>query len=97
MSRSYYQSQGQRSGSEKPGHDIRSMSREENMEIGYEDNVAGQTFEGLEQRFYDDIVKLSKEQNDAEDAENARHREVCIVSKLISLCLMQMIKELYII
>ncbi|XP_076950402.1 uncharacterized protein LOC143623356 isoform X2 [Bidens hawaiensis] len=74
VSRSYYQSQGQRSGSEKPGHDIRSMSREENMEIGYEDNVASQTFEGLEQRFYDDIVKLSKEQNDAEDAENARHR-----------------------
>ncbi|KAJ0467261.1 hypothetical protein HanIR_Chr14g0683381 [Helianthus annuus] len=75
-SRSYYQSQGQRSVSEKQGNnDLRSLPREENMEIGYEDNVAGQTFEALEQRFYDDIVKLTKEQNDAEDAEYARHRE----------------------
>ncbi|KAI7732399.1 hypothetical protein M8C21_025797 [Ambrosia artemisiifolia] len=78
-SRSYYQSQGQRSdqrsASEKPSNDLRSLPREENMEIGYEDNVAGQTFEALEQRFYDDILKLTKEQNDAEDAENARHRE----------------------
>ena len=80
-SRAYYQSQGQRSdqrlASEKQGNDLRSQSREEDMEIGYEDNVGGQTFEGLEQRFYDDILKLTKEQNDAEDAENARHREVC--------------------
>ncbi|KAD7477654.1 hypothetical protein R6Q59_007409 [Mikania micrantha] len=76
-SRSYYQIQGQRSeqrmASEK--QDLRSLSHEENMEIGYEDNVAGQTFEALEQRFYDDILKLAKEQNDAEDAENAHHRE----------------------
>ncbi|KAI3797888.1 hypothetical protein L1987_33152 [Smallanthus sonchifolius] len=78
-SRSYYQSQGQRSdqrlSSEKQGNDLRSLPHEENMEIGYEDNVPGQTFEALEQRFYDDILKLTKEQNDAEDAENARHRE----------------------
>lgn len=78
-SRSYYQSQGQKSdqrlSSEKQGNDLRSQPREADMEIGYEDNVAAQTFEGLEQRFYDEILKLSKEQNDAEDAENARHRE----------------------
>lgn len=78
-SRAYYQSQGQRSdqrlASEKQGNDLRSQPREEDMEIGYEDNLGGQTFEGLEQRFYDDILKLTKEQNDAEDAENARHRE----------------------
>lgn len=78
-SRSYYQSQGQRSDqrltSEKQGNDLRAQPREEDMEVGYEDNVPGQTFEGLEQRFYDDILKLTKEQNDAEDAENARHRE----------------------
>lgn len=78
-SRSYYQSQGQRSDqrltTEKQGNDLRSQPREEDMEIGYEDNVAGQNYEGLEQRFYDDILKLTKEQNDAEDAENARHRE----------------------
>lgn len=80
-SRSYYQSQGQKSdqrlSSEKQGNDLRSQPREADMEIGYEDNVPAQTFEGLEQRFYDEILKLSKEQNDAEDAENARHREVC--------------------
>ena len=46
------------------------------MEIGFEDKTVNQTFEGLEQRFYDDILKLTKEQNDAEDAENAWHREV---------------------
>ncbi|XP_071709483.1 uncharacterized protein [Rutidosis leptorrhynchoides] len=78
-SRSYYQSQGQRSDprsiSEKQVNDIRSQPREADMEIGYDDNVAAQTYEGLEQRFYDEILKLSKELNDAEDAENARHRE----------------------
>lgn len=48
------------------------------MDIGYEDNPISQTFEGLEQKFYDDILKLAKEQNNAEDAENIRHREVSL-------------------
>ncbi|KAI3461234.1 hypothetical protein Pfo_017897 [Paulownia fortunei] len=76
--RSYYQSQRldpwlplQKQG----GGDPRSQPHEEDMDIGYEDNHMLQTFEGLEQRFLDDIMKLSKEQTDAEDAENARHRE----------------------
>ncbi|KAM7522649.1 hypothetical protein LguiA_012551 [Lonicera macranthoides] len=61
---------------EKQGrNDPRSQPREEDMEIGYEDNLLSQTFEGLEQRFLDDIMKLAKDQADAEDAENARHRE----------------------
>lgn len=47
------------------------------MDVGYEGNHLSQTFEGLEQNFRDDIIKLTKEQNDAEDAEYARHREVC--------------------
>lgn len=59
------------------GGDLRSQPHEEDMDIGYEDNRVVQTFEGLEQRFLDDIMKLNKEQTDAEDAENARHREVC--------------------
>ena len=59
------------------GGDPRSQSHEEDMDIGYEDNRMPPTLEGLEQRFVDDIMKLSKEQTDAEDAENARHREVC--------------------
>ncbi|KAK6163656.1 hypothetical protein DH2020_000520 [Rehmannia glutinosa] len=76
--RSYYQNQ--RMDSRMPlerqgGGDPRSQSHEEDMDIGYEDNRVMHTFEGLEQRFLDDIMKLSKEQTDAEDAENARHRE----------------------
>ncbi|XP_041990915.1 ATP-dependent DNA/RNA helicase DHX36-like [Salvia splendens] len=76
--RSYYQNQRmdprmpvERQG----GGDPRSQSHEEDMDIGYEDNRMPPTLEGLEQRFVDDIMKLSKEQTDAEDAENARHRE----------------------
>lgn len=64
------------------GGDSRSQPHEEDMDIGYEDNQVAQTFETLEQRFLDDIMKLSKEQTDAEDAENARHRAVCFSSSL---------------
>ncbi|KAL6511075.1 hypothetical protein OROGR_022199 [Orobanche gracilis] len=70
--RSYYQNQ--RMPLERQGGGA--QSHEEDMDIGYEDNNrVTQTFEGLEQRFLDDIMKLSREQTDAEDAENARHRE----------------------
>lgn len=77
-SRSYFQGQRQDSkmALERQGNnDPRSQPREEDMDIGYEDNPSSRTFEGLEQRFLDDIMKLSKEQTDAEDAENARHSE----------------------
>ena len=71
---------------EKQGNnETRSHPREEDMNIGYEDNPLSQTYEGLEQRFVDDIMKLSKEQADAEDAENARHREVSLCAKNILL------------
>ncbi|KAL5580148.1 hypothetical protein UlMin_012590 [Ulmus minor] len=75
--RSYFQ--GQRPdiklGLEKQSNnDTRSQPRNE-MDIGFENNPLSQTFQGLEQKFVDDITKLAKEQNDAEDAENARHRE----------------------
>ncbi|XP_022861753.1 uncharacterized protein LOC111382113 [Olea europaea var. sylvestris] len=79
-SRSYYQDQRpdpQMLLEKQSGSDPRHLPREEDMDIGYKDNSMSQTFEGLEQRFLDDIMKLSKEQTDAEDAENARHREVC--------------------
>ncbi|KAM5584907.1 hypothetical protein ABKV19_004332 [Rosa sericea] len=77
-SRSYFQ--GQRS---DPKHaletqsnsDPRSQPHIEDMDLGYEDKPSSQSFEVLEQKFLDDIRKLTKEQNDAEDAENARHRE----------------------
>lgn len=78
-SRSSYQ--GQRPDSklvlEKQGSkDPRDQAQQEDMELGYEDNAPPQTFEGLEQKFIQDIMKLTKEQQDAEDTENARHREV---------------------
>ncbi|KAJ8568346.1 hypothetical protein K7X08_027879 [Anisodus acutangulus] len=77
-SRSYYQ--GQRTDprlalENQGGKDPRAQPREEDMDIGYEDKPVQQTLEGLEQKFLDDIMKLTKEQNDAEDAENSRHRE----------------------
>ncbi|CAI9778301.1 unnamed protein product [Fraxinus pennsylvanica] len=75
--RSYYQDQRPEPQMplEKQSSDPRHQPRKEDMDIGYEDNRISQTFEGLEQRFLDDIMKLSKEQTDAEDVENARHQE----------------------
>lgn len=58
--------------------ETRSQPRNEDMDIGYEDSPLLQTFQGLEQKFLDDIMKLANEQNDAEDAENSRHREVSL-------------------
>ena len=80
-SRSYYQGQrpDPKMALEKQGNnDRRSQPPEEDMDIGYEDPLS-QSFEGLEQRFMDDILMLSKEQSDAEDAENTRHREVSLL------------------
>lgn len=78
-SRSYYQ--GHRTDprmalENQGGKDPRAQPREEDMDIGYEDNPVQPSLEGLEKKFLDDIMKLTKEQNDAEDAENFRHREV---------------------
>ncbi|KAE8664590.1 putative phosphatidylglycerol/phosphatidylinositol transfer protein [Hibiscus syriacus] len=60
---------------EKQNADIRSRPHDENMEVGYEQNVLPPTLEGLEKKFHDDMMKLAKEQSEAEDAENTRHRE----------------------
>lgn len=53
------------------------------MDVGFEDKPLSQTFEGLEQKFLDDIMKLAKDQSDAEDAENARHKEVCMIINVL--------------
>ncbi|KAL7228365.1 hypothetical protein ACSBR2_007144 [Camellia fascicularis] len=37
------------------------QAHEQDMEIGYEDKPSTLTFEGLEQRFLDEIMKLAKE------------------------------------
>ena len=54
----------------------RSLRHEQDIKIGYADNPSSLTFEGLEQKFLDEIMNLVKEQSDAEVVENARHREV---------------------
>ncbi|KAJ1393794.1 Zinc finger, CCCH-type [Sesbania bispinosa] len=53
--------------------DSRSQAHEEDRDVGYEGSHL--SLEGLEQNFHDVIIKLTKEQHDAEDAEHARHRE----------------------
>lgn len=50
-------------------------AREEDMEIGYDESPPTPTYEGLEQRFIDEIMKLVKDRSDKEDAEFARHNE----------------------
>ncbi|XP_057980735.1 uncharacterized protein LOC131166314 [Malania oleifera] len=77
-SRSFYQGQISDPNlvSEKQGNKESSIQpHEQDMDIGYEENPLPSSFEGLEKKFLDEIMKLTKEQNDAEDVENARHRE----------------------
>ncbi|KAI3458757.1 hypothetical protein Pfo_015420 [Paulownia fortunei] len=52
------------------------LSHEQDMDIGYEDKPQPLTFEGLEKRFQNEILKLIEEQIHSEDAENSRHREL---------------------
>lgn len=75
-SRSLIQGQRPDSNEKLGGKNPRARVQDDDMELGYEDNVLPETFEGLEQRFIQDIMKLTKEHQDAEDTENARHREV---------------------
>lgn len=49
---------------------------EQDMEIGYEESPPPPTYEGLEQRFIAEIMKLARERSNEEDAEFARHKEV---------------------
>lgn len=89
-SRPFYQSQRPDSklGLEKQVNiDPRSQPHEEEMDIGYEEKTLSPTFEGLEEKFLDDIMKLTKEQTDAEDAEIARHREVLLNLRIAFHCL----------
>jgi hypothetical protein len=58
-------------------------AHEEDMEIGYDDKPPTPTYEGLEQRFIDEIMKLVGERSDKENAEFARHNEVSIQYRVI--------------
>ncbi|KAI3898433.1 hypothetical protein MKX03_001331 [Papaver bracteatum] len=77
--RALYQGQNRldsQSGLEKAViNDQRVQIHEQDMEIGYDESSYSQTFEVLEKKFHGDIIKLTKEQDEAEDAENARHKE----------------------
>jgi hypothetical protein len=61
----------------QPRKELRDQPRTDKIEARHDDYNLPRTFESLEQSFREDIVVLSKELNDAEDAENTRHREVC--------------------
>ncbi|KVI06232.1 hypothetical protein Ccrd_015411 [Cynara cardunculus var. scolymus] len=57
-------------------NDPRLQSYEQDMEIGYEEDKPSEiSFQGLEQKFQDEIMKLIKELSDVEDEESARHKE----------------------
>ncbi|XP_066389008.1 uncharacterized protein [Miscanthus floridulus] len=53
----------------------RDQPHTDRTETRYENYNHPRTFEGLEQSFHEDIILLSKELQDAEDAENSRHME----------------------
>ncbi|KAI4382213.1 hypothetical protein MLD38_008204 [Melastoma candidum] len=77
-SRSYYQGQRQDSRMHLERHgssDNRPPWNNADMDVEYDKSPFLPTFEALERKFLDDIGKLAKELNDAEDAENTRHRE----------------------
>uniref|UniRef100_A0ACD5XEH8 Uncharacterized protein n=1 Tax=Avena sativa TaxID=4498 RepID=A0ACD5XEH8_AVESA len=59
----------------QPRKELRDQPHTDKIEARHEDYNLPRTFEGLEQNFCEDIVVLSKELHDAEDAENTRHRE----------------------
>ncbi|KAL5060611.1 hypothetical protein RYX36_032215, partial [Vicia faba] len=50
-------------------------AREKDIEIGYDDRPSTPTYEGFEQIFIDEIMKLVREQSDKEDTEFSRHNE----------------------
>ncbi|KAK1270162.1 hypothetical protein QJS04_geneDACA012943 [Acorus gramineus] len=72
--------------------DQRGKAHEEKMEVQREENSYPQTFDGLEHKFLEDLRKLTKEQQDAEDAENARHREFhdCIIHTSYSIYVLKL-------
>lgn len=54
----------------------RDFSWELNPRTAFEDSSHPHTLEGLERKFLDDVMKLTKEHQDAEDAEILHHRKV---------------------
>jgi len=57
-------------------NEVMDQPHEQDKEIGYEESTSPATYEGLEHKFIDEIMKLTRDRSDAEDAEFARHKEV---------------------
>lgn len=55
--------------------DVKGSEHEQEVDAGFQDPSIPPTLELLEQRFMDEIMKLTKDQIDAEDEENRRHQE----------------------
>eukprot|EP00250_Pteridium_aquilinum_P020624 c24889_g3_i1 orf=439-1338(-) len=49
--------------------------RGRDVEAGFDQQAMAQTLEALEQKFVQETMQLTKDLNDAEDSENARHRQ----------------------
>ncbi|OIW01741.1 hypothetical protein TanjilG_03879 [Lupinus angustifolius] len=62
------------------------QSHEQDMEIGYEETPPTPTYEGLEQRFKDEIMKLAGEQSDAVNAEFIRGQDICNYTLCLVTC-----------
>ncbi|GJX42839.1 hypothetical protein Tco_0257829 [Tanacetum coccineum] len=63
-------------GSRESQENVDAQSFEQDMEIGYEESGPSElTFERLEQKFQDEIMRSIKEQGDLEDKEIVRHKE----------------------
>jgi len=56
--------------------EVMDQPHEQNKGIAYEESTPPATYEGLEHKFFCEIMKLTRERSDAEDAEFARHKEV---------------------
>ncbi|ESW16197.1 hypothetical protein PHAVU_007G136700 [Phaseolus vulgaris] len=56
-------------------NEVMDQPHEQDKEIGYEESTSPATYEGLEHKFIDEIMKLTRDRSDAEDAEFARHKE----------------------
>jgi hypothetical protein len=55
---------------------LKDSDQKQEMDVGFADQSLPKSLEALEHKLMDEVMTLIKDQNDAEDEENARHREV---------------------
>lgn len=54
---------------------LKDSDQKQEMDVGFADQSLPKSLEALEHKLMDEVMTLIKDQNDAEDEENARHRE----------------------